>query len=261
MRVVTVPCLSDNYAYLVICEATATAAVVDPSDAEPVLAAARREQVTLRAIWNTHHHFDHTGGNKDLLDDQPELEVVAHTSDRGRVPGQTTFADDGDVVSLGEEVRAEIIHNPGHTSGAVSYYLASQDAIFTGDTLFAGGCGRLFEGTAEEMHASLTRLASLPGKTRVYCGHEYTAANLRFASEVEPDNPALIERRKMVEIQRAKGAPTVPSTIAGERTTNPFLRSRVPEVIAAAMKRESGLGEEPEPARVFAVIRRWKDRF
>jgi len=261
MRVVTVPCLGDNYAYLVVCEATQTAAVVDPADAEPVLAAASREGVSLRAIWNTHHHYDHTGGNNELLAATPDLEVVAHASDKGRVPGQTTFAEDGDPVSVGDEVRAEIIHNPGHTGGGVSYHLASDKAVFTGDTLFAGGCGRLFEGTAAQMHASLARLTSLPGNTRVYCGHEYTAANLVFAAAVEPDNSALGERRKMVELQLAQGAPTVPSTIAGERVTNPFVRASVPEVIEAARNREPNLGPEPSPVEVFAAIRRWKDRF
>ncbi len=261
MRVVTIPCLGDNYAYLAICEKTNSAAVVDPADAEPVLAAAAREQVTLRAIWNTHHHYDHTGGNKDLLDELSELEVVAHTSDQGRVPGQTTFADDGDVLAIGKEIRAEVIHNPGHTRGGISYYMADHHVIFTGDTLFAGGCGRLFEGSAEEMHASLMRLASLPGNTEIYCGHEYTAANLRFAIQVEPNSPALSERRKMIDIQLGKGQPTVPSTIAGERATNPFLRAAFPEVVEAARKREAGLGADPDPARVFAAIRRWKDRF
>jgi hydroxyacylglutathione hydrolase len=261
MLVVIVPCLGDNYAYLVICEATRAAAAVDPADAEAVLKVVAREGVLLRAIWNTHHHYDHTGGNKDLLDELPELEVVAHASDKGRVPGQTTFAEDGDRLAIGDEVRAQIIHNPGHTRGGISYHLPELPAIFTGDTLFAGGCGRLFEGTAEEMHASLGRLASLPGDTHVYCGHEYTDANLRFASAVEPDNPALRERRKMIAARLAGGKPTVPSTIAGERMTNPFLRADEPAVIQAARLREPSLPVAPSPAEIFGTIRRWKDGF
>ena len=162
MRIVPVPCLQDNYAYLVICEATRHAAVVDPSQAEPVLAAVRANDVELVAIWNTHHHWDHTGGNKDLLEVYPELETIAHESDKGRIPGQTTFAREGDPVSVGQEVRASVIFNPGHTTGAISYYLAGESAVFTGDTLFAGGCGRIFEGDPPMMHASLSKLAALP---------------------------------------------------------------------------------------------------
>jgi hydroxyacylglutathione hydrolase len=258
MRIVPIPCLEDNYAYLVVCEATGVAAVVDPSEAEPILDAVKREGVELVAIWNTHHHWDHTGGNEGLLEAMPELEVVAHDSDRSRVPGQTTFAGDGDQVTLGDEVRARVIHNPGHTSGAISYYLPDQAAVFTGDTLFLGGCGRLFEGTPAQMHESLTRLGALPDDTRVYCGHEYTVANLRFAAKLEPDNQALAERRRRVDDLRERNQPTVPATIAEERATNPFLRAEQPAVIAAV--RASEPPEDDTPVSVFAAVRRWKDR-
>lgn len=264
MRIVPVPCLKDNYAYLAICEATGTAAVVDPSEAAPVIEAVKREGVELEAIWNTHHHWDHTGGNKDLLGAFPELEIIAHASDKGRVPGQNTFVEDGDQVTLGTELRARIIHNPGHTSGAISFHLAEHAAVFTGDTLFCAGCGRLFEGTPAQMHASLTRLAALPEDTLVYCGHEYTAANLRFAAAVEPDNQAVRERMARIETLREAGAPSVPGTMADERATNPFLRADVPEVIAAARAAEVPDGQAPadeSPAAVFAALRRWKDRF
>jgi hydroxyacylglutathione hydrolase len=259
MRVVPVPCLEDNYAYLVVCEQTNQAAVVDPSEAAPVLAAVTREGVGLRAIWNTHHHWDHTGGNKDLLDEFPELEVIAHVSDRGRVPGQTTFATQGDPVSVGDEVRGQIVHNPGHTSGAISYVLADVPAVFTGDTLFCAGCGRLFEGSPAQMFASLNRLAGLPPATRIYCGHEYTAANLRFAAAVEPDNRDIVARAERVAALRAAGRPTVGATLAEELATNPFLRTGEPAVIAAAR-----LSEHPTddtPVQIFAALRRWKDRF
>lgn len=253
MRVVPVPCLADNYAYLIVCEESGRAAVVDPSEADPVLAAARAEGAELVAIWNTHHHWDHTGGNKGLLDAMPALEVVAHESDRGRVPGQTTFAVAGDRVELSPRVAAEIVFNPGHTSGAVSYYLADAPAVFTGDTLFLAGCGRLFEGTAAEMHASLSRLAALPDDTLVYCGHEYTAANLRFAAAVEPESAVVAERARRTRV------PSVPGTIGEEKATNPFLRVGEPAVIDAALSADGS--SDRSPAAVFGALRRWKDRF
>ena len=160
-------------------------------------------------------------------------------------------------------MRARIIHNPGHTSGAISYHLAEGDAgagaVFTGDTLFLAGCGRLFEGTPAQMHTSLERLAALPDATRVYCGHEYTAANLRFAAAVEPGNKAVETRAAEIERVRAAGAPSVPGTMAQERATNPFLRVHLPQVVATAGAAEP-LADDA-PAEVFAALRRWKDRF
>jgi hydroxyacylglutathione hydrolase len=266
MRIIPISCLKDNYAYLVICEATRTATVVDPSEAGPVFALVQQEAVTLAAIWNTHHHWDHIGGNEELLSAHPALEVVGHVSDKGRVPGQTRFIEDGDEVTLGKEVRARIIHNPGHTSGAISYHLSETDAgpgfpgaVFTGDTLFLAGCGRLFEGTPAQMHTSLERLAVLPDATLVYCGHEYTAANLRFAAAVEPGNQAVQAHAGEVERARAAGAPSVPGTMAQERATNPFLRVHLPQVVATAGAAEPIAGDAP--AEVFAALRRWKDRF
>lgn len=238
-RVVTIPCLKDNYAYLVVCRATGRAAVVDPSEGPPVLEAIGREGVTLGAIWNTHHHHDHVGGNEEVAAAHPGVEVVAHVSDRGRVPGQTHFVDMGDQVAIGE-LRASLLFNPGHTRGAVSYHLAGA-ALFTGDTLFAAGCGRVFEGTHAEMHASLQRLATLPPETVVYCGHEYTASNLKFAAAAEPDNIAVAERAARVAVLRDRGAPTMGFTLADEHATNPFVR-------AATAER-------------FAELRAWKDRF
>jgi hydroxyacylglutathione hydrolase len=241
MRIVSIPCLTDNYAYLVICEASRQAAVVDPSEAAPVIAAARQEGVELAAIWNTHHHWDHTGGNQELASAVRGLEVVAHESDRGRVPAQTRFVGEGDAVSVGQ-VSARIIHNPGHTSGAISYHVADGDgAVFTGDTMFGAGCGRLFEGTPADMHTSLGKLAALPADTRVYCGHEYTEKNLAFAAEAERDNRAIAERRARVAELRRRGQPSVPFTMAEEQATNPFVRAGTAE----------RLGE----------LRAWKDRF
>lgn len=223
MRVVAVPCLQDNYAYLVITAAN-RAAVVDPGEAGPVLEAVAREGVTLAAIWATHHHPDHVGGNRELLAALPGLEVVAHRHDQDRVRGITRAVVDGDEVTL-DEVRARIIHNPGHTLGAISWWLEADGAVFTGDTLFAAGCGRMFEGDAAMFHASLQRLAALPPSTRVYFGHEYTASNLRFAAHTEPDVAAIAARVAEVAERRARHEPTTPSTIADELATNPFVRA------------------------------------
>src|SRR5690242_7544802 len=176
MRIVAVPCLADNYAYLVI--DGELAAVVDPGEAPPVEAALAREHVRLAAIWATHHHPDHVGGVAALVAAHPGVEVIAHAHDRERTPHVTRTVDDGDTVALGN-LRAKIIYNPGHTLGAITYVI--EGCAFTGDTLFGAGCGRVFEGTPAMMHASLARLAALPPATRVYFGHEYTANNLRFA--------------------------------------------------------------------------------
>jgi hydroxyacylglutathione hydrolase len=249
MRVEIVPCLFDNYAYLAVAP-SGEAAVVDPSEAEPVLAAVRRAGVRLCAIWNTHHHADHTGGNEGLLALHPHLRVYGHVSDRGRIPGQTDFLSEGDEVELGA-IRARVLHNPGHTLGAISYF--GGGVVFTGDTLFSAGCGRLFEGDPAMMHASLEKIASLPPETLAYCGHEYTRQNLAFALSVEPSNDAARARAAEVELLRAAGRPTVPSTLALERATNPFLRSALPAV-ARAVGRE-------DPVEVFAELRRRKDTF
>jgi hydroxyacylglutathione hydrolase len=223
MRVVAVPCLKDNYAYLVISAAN-RAAIVDPGEAAPVLEAIAREGVTLAAIWATHHHPDHVGGNKALLAAFPGLEVVASETDGGKIAGVTRTVADGDEVTL-DEVRATIILNPGHTLGAISFWIQDGAAVFTGDTLFAAGCGRLFEGDAPMMHASLQRLGALPPETRVYFGHEYTESNLKFAAHTEPQHGAIAARVAEVAERRGRGEPTTPSTIADERATNPFIRA------------------------------------
>ena len=225
LSIALIPCLRDNYAYLVTCTATNQAAVVDPAQADPVIAAVQAAGVELVAILNTHHHWDHTGGNKALLKRWPQLAVYGHVSDRGRVPGQTVFLEHGDTLRLGEH-EASVRHIPGHTTGAVAFCFEGH--VFTGDTMFHAGCGRLFEGTAEMMYTSLTtQLAdALPGDTKVWCGHEYTVSNLEFALHAEPDNAAVAERLAWAKAERAAGRPTIPSTLAIEKQVNPFVRAR-----------------------------------
>jgi hydroxyacylglutathione hydrolase len=217
---------------------------VDPSEPAPVSEVVTREGVALAAIWNTHHHLDHVGGNQELVAGFSGLEVAAHASDRARVPGQTRFLEEADQVSVGQ-LTASIVHNPGHTRGAISYHLPAAGgepgALFTGDTLFGAGCGRLFEGTPADMFTSLGKLAALPPETRVYCGHEYTAKNLAFAAQAEPDNQAIAARIARVDERRRRGEPSVPFTLAEERDTNPFVR-------AGSIER-------------LAELRAWKDRF
>jgi hydroxyacylglutathione hydrolase len=249
MRVVIVPCLKDNFAYLVIDEATRRAAIVDPGEAAPVEAAVKREDVELVAIWATHHHADHVGGVKQLLEVHPRLEVVAGAIDAPKIAGVTRALADGGEFSLGN-LGGRVIHNPAHTLGAITFVI--EGCAFTGDTLFAAGCGRLFEGDAKMMQASLAKLAALPPDTRVYFGHEYTAANLRFAAAVEPANADIAKRAESLP------TPSTPSTMDLELRTNPFLRWSEPAVIAAATERGAAT---TDPATVYGAIRAWKDNF
>jgi hydroxyacylglutathione hydrolase len=254
MRVIPVPCLSDNYAYLVAKDGAREAVVVDPSEAEPVIAALAREGLTLIAILNTHHHYDHVGGNEGLLDRFGAMPVYAHASDKGRVPRQTELVEEGQSFSVAG-LTFRPLHVPGHTLGAVAYCV--EDAVFTGDTLFVAGCGRLFEGTPEQMHTSLSgKLGKLPAATRVYCGHEYTASNLRFAASVEPESAAVKEKLAAATAARERGEPTVPSTIGDELAVNPFLRCGEPSVRA-----RFGAEGDPSEVPVFAAVRRAKDSF
>ena len=251
MRVLPVPCLSDNYAYLVTAGGSDEAFVIDPSEAEPVIAAIEREGLRLVAIVNTHHHHDHVGGNEGLRARYGALPVYAHASDEGRVPAQTEKVEEGRRFRVAG-LELDPLHVPGHTTGAVAYHV--EDGVFTGDTLFVAGCGRLFEGTPEMMHRSLSgKLARLPPETRVYCGHEYTVANLRFAAHAEPDNRAVSAKLERARAMRERGEPTVPSTIGEELETNPFLRAAEPGLAA----RFPG-GSEVE---VFAAVRKAKDGF
>lgn len=255
MKIVQIPLLRDNYAYLLICEKTKQAAIVDPSEAEPVLRRVEAEQVMVQAILNTHHHRDHTGGNEGILA-QHRAEVYGHKSDAGRIPGLTHGLDEGNEVQIGE-IKGRVFFIPGHTTGHIAFLFDNN--LFCGDTLFTAGCGRLFEGTPEQMHASLKKLMALPDNTKVYCGHEYTESNLRFAISVEPKNPKLVSRFERVQGLRSRGTPTVPSTMEEEKQTNPFLRWDSKEIQASI--KSANPATRIDPVSVFAAVRKMKDAF
>jgi hydroxyacylglutathione hydrolase len=257
MRIIAIPCLKDNYAYLINCSETGQTAVVDPSEAEPVIQALKTNGLSLNAILNTHHHWDHTGGNSELLMHFGKIPVLGHRSDQGRIAGQTVFLEAGSVFQLGS-VRIGVLYNPGHTSGAISY--AAGNALFTGDTLFAAGCGRVFEGTPAQMYHSLNHvIGACSDQTQLYFGHEYTLKNLEFAQSVEPQNAAIAKRLAELQVLRAKGAFSTPSSLALERQTNPFLRCGHQAVKDYVQNQEPGLALEPE--EIFRVLRASKDRF
>jgi hydroxyacylglutathione hydrolase len=257
--VVPVPQLADNYAYLVVDPASREAAVVDCAEAAAVLDEVSRRGARLTTVLATHHHYDHVGGNQDLLAAVSGLRIVGSADDAPRIPGITDRVRDGDELAVGA-LRARVLMIPAHTSGHVAYHFPEARAVFTGDTLFAGGCGRLFEGDAAQMMRSLGLLASLPDDTRVYCGHEYTEKNLRFAAELEPGNRALATKLANVESLRRQGKPTVPSTIGEEKATNPFLRTASPELEASVRRRVPDLAPG-DPVALFAAVRALKDRF
>ena len=253
LEIALVPCLKDNYAYLLRDPATGAVGVVDPSEAAPVEAALSAHGWTLTHILNTHHHWDHTGGNPALKAATGAV-VVGPKADRERIPLIDVAVDEGETFKLGQ-AEAQILFIPGHTRGHIAFWFPESKAVFCGDTLFAIGCGRTFEGTPQQMWSSLGKLKVLPADTRVYCGHEYTQANARFALTVEPENAALQSRARAVDAARAKGLPTIPSTIGEERATNPFFRADERSIAATV-----GLAGEDAVA-VFAEVRRRKDNF
>lgn len=223
LEIARIPVLSDNYVWLAHEADSGETAVIDPAVAEPVLDAAAERGWRITQIWNTHWHPDHTGGNA-AIKAATGAHVTGPAAEAHRIPTLDTKVNEGDAVRLGA-VRADVLEVPAHTAGHIAYHLPDEALIFVGDTMFAMGCGRLFEGDAAQMHANLQRLAALPPETRVYCAHEYTLSNGRFALTVEPDNEELARRMEAVEAARAAGEPTVPTTIALERATNPFVRA------------------------------------
>jgi hydroxyacylglutathione hydrolase len=234
LRVERIPTLGDNYTYLIACEETGEAAVVDAPEAAPVVARIESLGVRLTRVLSTHHHFDHSAANPEIAK-RFDVPVYGHASDAARLPGLTDGLEAGDRVSVGRQ-EARILFIPAHTRGHIAYVFDDARAVFSGDTLFAAGCGRLFEGTPEMMFRALhEKLGSLPDETLVYCGHEYTESNLVFAAHVQPDNKAVTEKLERVRAIRAQAADdwhdatpaemTIPSTIGDERATNPFLRA------------------------------------
>jgi hydroxyacylglutathione hydrolase len=253
LEIIVVPCLRDNYAFLLHDTASGSTAVVDTPEVGPIEAALAERGWRLTHILNTHHHPDHVGGNTTLKA-RHGCTIIGPAADRDRIPGIDVLVADGDVVELGEST-ATVWDTPAHTRGHISYHFPDEQAIFVGDTLFAVGCGRLFEGTAAQMWSAMARYRALPPATRVFCAHEYTASNIRFARTVDPTNTALAAREQSVQSARAKGVFTVPTTIGDERATNPFMRADAPSLAAFV-----GLAGA-SPAEVLGEVRRRKDSF
>jgi hydroxyacylglutathione hydrolase len=255
--IIPVGAFTDNYVWIV--RSGRSAVAVDPGDAEPVIAYLEREGLRLTAVLATHHHRDHVGGIPALVE---RYGAPVYGPARESIPDRTTPLREGDTVALDmPALTFRVLDIPGHTAGhiALTGDIDGTPVLFCGDTLFAAGCGKLFEGTPREMWSSLSKLAALPPKTRVYCGHEYTLSNLRFAAAVEPGSRALAERIERERAKRERGEPTLPSTIAEELATNPFIRVREPSVRASAQ----GQADRPldDDIAVFAVLREWKNRF
>ncbi len=257
MKIYRLPALSDNYIFVIHDENRQVAAVVDPAEAAPVFQVLKKLDATLTAIFNTHHHGDHVGGNNDLLQHFPDAIVYGGRHDRGRIPGQAIFLSEEDTVSFAGRI-GQVLFVPGHTRAHIAYYFppTTDEAtghLFCGDTLFAGGCGRLFEGTPAQMVASLSKLRQLPDQTRIWCAHEYTLKNLRFARTVDVNNGDLAQRLQQVQLARQRQEATVPSQLGIEKRTNPFLRWDTPELMAIA--------QTTDPVRCFSKIRGMKDLF
>ena len=253
LEIYLVPCLSDNYSPLIHDPDTGNTAIVDTSEAEPVLAALKQKGWTLTHIFNTHHHFDHVGCNEQFKKDLG-VTIVGSKNDAARIPGIDIQVAEGDSFQFGSHT-VQVIEVSGHTVGHIAYYIPDQKLLFPGDTLFALGCGRLFEGTPAQMWNSLSKLMALPDDVEVYCAHEYTQSNAKFALTVEPGNQKLIDRSQDIDSKRADGISTIPSTIGLERATNPFVRPDSENL-------QHTIGMIGEPAvDVFAKVRELKDNF
>ena len=254
LDIVTIPALGDNYIYLLQDRATQSVAVVDPGDAAPVVAALDARNWSLNTILLTHHHGDHVAGAPSLKARYGST-IIGSAGDAGRLSFLDQAVRAGDRVSIGEAT-AEVIETPGHTRGHIAFWFADSDTLFCGDTLFSLGCGRLFEGTAGDMWTSLKKLRDLPDRAQVYCGHEYTFSNARFALSIDPDNAALGQAAREIASKHDRGDATIPANLGSEKTINPFLRADDP-AMAAAVAAPPGA----DPVAVFAEIRKRKDAF
>ena len=263
LQVWPIPAFDDNYIWCI--HDGKSALLVDPGDAAPALNYLMQNKLSLKGILITHHHADHTGGILSLLDSLgSEIPVYGPVGDN--IPGRTQVAMEGDKIEIeSPRISLKVYEVPGHTLSHIAYFANMQTnnvepMLFCGDTLFASGCGRLFEGTPTQMTESLAKFAALPKNTLVYCTHEYTLSNIRFALAVEPNNLNLVDWSEKAKALRAQNLPTLPTTIGQELQVNPFMRSDQPELIEVA-KKVSGMQDLPTPAHVLAVIRAWKDRF
>lgn len=248
-----IPVLSDNYVYLARCQETGDTAVIDPAVAQPVLDAAKELGWGITHILNTHHHPDHVGGNMEIKE-ATGCTIVGPGPDKDRIPGIVIEVDEGDTYTMGA-CESRVYFVPGHTRGHIAFWFEDSDALFIGDTIFMLGCGRLFEGTPAQMWDSIQKLRGLPPETNIYCAHEYTQSNAKFAVTVEPDNDALMARARKIDEMRARGERTVPDTLGVELATNPFLRADAPTLA-------EGVGMPgADPVDVFAEVRQRKDNF
>lgn len=254
LEIIQLPALVDNYIYLLHEPISGDTAVVDPAVAEPVNILLDQKQWRLKYILNTHHHADHVGGNITLKQ-QTGCQIIASSADRRRIPGIDIEVNEGDSIHLGSQT-FYVVSTPGHTLGHIVYFCPDSELLFCGDTLFSLGCGRLFEGSAEQMWLSLKKLKALPSNTKMYCAHEYTLANGRFAQTLEPENPRLLQRIQEVERLRESNQSSLPSTIGQELATNPFFREE-----SADLRKHIGMTESNTPLEVFALIREMKDHF
>lgn len=253
LEIVQIPCLQDNYGYLLHDPDSGCTASVDTPEVDPINAVLNARSWRLTHILNTHHHADHAGGNL-ALKEQWKCRVIGPRADRDRIPGIDEEVGDGDLVIMGA-AKARVFDVPGHTRGHIAYFFADAKAAFVGDTIFALGCGRMFEGTADQMWASLMKLMQMPDDTALYCAHEYTQSNAKFALSVEPGNAALQRRAALISELRATGKPTVPSSLGDEKATNPFLRPTSQEI-----QRNVGMVGRPLH-EIFGETRRRKDNF
>lgn len=252
-NIIAIPALKDNYIWAIVDDTSHSVIIVDPGDATPVIDFLKQKHLSLAAILITHHHWDHTNGVAELVN---HFNVPVYGASKKNIPQVTNEVHDGDQISIGD-LHFQVLAIPGHTLDHVAYY--APDILFCGDTLFSSGCGRIFEGTPEQMYQTLQKLAALPADTKIYCGHEYTLNNLRFAQVIEPRNVEVDRRLQQIKLLRDNNLPSLPSLLSNEKKTNPFLRCDSPEVKTSVEKYAEQLLDNP--VSIFTYLRKWKDQF